>query len=273
MSNKGKFTVIGENVNVAGVPRLYPMGFDGHTKHCLNFNCIANGGKGADGTEYKTTMAVKGWGPFALALAQILKVGSALVIEGRLSSFMKPTGQVVNGKSTYNNVISITATEVQVIGESKKALNELIAKNVAELVKTGVVRQEQMGILTGDTLLKHPDMVMVKEFNAATAMQSGKFGLADIWTKDRGNWSAKPNTVTSAAPAGVMGGIDPDMMAKLRAFMDAMTTTAAPAPVVDVVPTVEDVMEIPADTEVIVDGVALQAGLNASPVIEAFGQD
>jgi len=263
MSNRGKFIVVGTNVNVAGTPKLYPAGYDNHTKHCLVFNAIANGGKSEDGqTEYKTTMPIKIWGPYALAMAQVLRIGSPLVVEGRLSSYLKPTGQVVNGKPDYKNIITITATEVQVIGESKKSLNELIAKNVLGMVQTGVVRQEQMGVLTGDNLIKHDVVNMVKEFDSASAMRTGKFGNAEVWTKDRGNWGANLNMVASASPAGTPAGIDPATFTQFLQFQAAMkahqAATVATAPI-----------EMPADTEIVgIEDMAMVA--NAEPVISAF---
>ena len=248
----GMFSVHAFNVRIASTPMFYPKGYDGKTKDNLKFSVIANEGTGkaADGTEvaYKTTIPVSVWGDLASAMAHMLDVGKQVNIIGRLTNYLKPTGQVINGKPHQENLVTLTATRIILLADPKKNMAKLLGKNVVRLIQAGNIRAEEAGILTYDNLFMR-EATNITPFNPAEAMITGKHGNAEIWTKDRGTWSKAPgfvasNTVVQGTSAGVNMS-DPAIFAQFMAFKAMMDNKPATVePVIKEATTAEPIVQL-----------------------------
>jgi len=217
----GNMEFKGTDLRVASEVTFIP-GAEMKRNHAL-LTVINNRGKhpttGADMTDEIT---LNFWGKYAGVAAHYLYPGKQINADGRLQSYTEDTGQVrASGGRKLNRKIEVVVDNMQLLGDSMKKINERIAKNVAILKAAGRLPQEV--VLSGEELLK-TDKIPMTDFVAAVSAQSGRYGLARVWSKDGGFWDQK----TIAAPvAPVTPGIDMSDPAALAAHVASMQTALA----------------------------------------------
>jgi single-stranded DNA-binding protein len=240
MGSTGKMMVTVINGHVTGIPTYFPSPDGDARKNQLIMNITVNGKKKTDGTRPATIIPVKIWGKYGNIAAHQLKNGSCVNVTGELSSWRRDTGKTENGKRVFEERISINCDSFMHGGATGKELAELVNKNIAELNDAkakGTIRPDAP--LTIDIMLKKPEPTVVPDFNIALANQTGMYGNAKVWTKDRGFLGTNA-AVSVAAPrnnAVSMGSavIDEKInkLESLIAQVQAMNASAAQTESVD----------------------------------------
>jgi single-stranded DNA-binding protein len=181
----GNMLFIGTDLRVASEVTFIP-GADPKRNHAI-LTVINNRGKNPRTQEDMTDeITLNFWNKYAGVAAHYLYPGKQINVEGRIQSYTEDTGQVrPNGGRKLNRKIEVVVTNMQLLGDSMKKINERIAKNVAILKQAGRLPAEV--ILTGEEILKSDKMPMT-DFSPAIATQTGRYGLARVWTKDRNFW-------------------------------------------------------------------------------------
>jgi len=125
----------------------------------------------------------------------------------------------------------VVVTQVQLLGDSMKKINERIAKNINVLKQAGRLPAEV--VLTAEELLKS-DKIQMTDFAPAISAQTGRYGLARVWSKDRGFWDQNLATAPAAAgnpgQAAIIAQIE-NLQKMLAASAVPPTVPTSPAPV------------------------------------------
>jgi len=224
-STKGSAKLHINNGYLAGAPRFFPAGADGHIKHCLVFNVIVNQGKDEKtGREFSVTMPMKIWGEWADKMAKMLDVGTSVNIIATPTSYTRETGRVINGQMEKTTDVYFTVDECHIIKESGKKAAANLAANVATMINAGVILPQYAGVLTMDNLMKHPATDM-SPFNELKSRMSGLNGNAHVWTKNDGDWTKRVGQapVAQTVPGG--GALD---LNQLQAALAALGMEIAP---------------------------------------------
>ena len=186
----GEFKALLTGARVAGDPTFIP-GTDPSKNHAI-VTVMANR-KGRDGKDYNEDITVHFWGKSANVAANYLCKGKQVNIEGRLNTRTIDTGQVKpNGKKVLYRIVEVLAIRCELLGDSLKEMAAAFDIGITNLKNSGRLAPDTQISLT-DVLPKKAPMV---DFNPALAAQTGKYGHANVWSKDRGSW--KP---AGAAPA------------------------------------------------------------------------
>ena len=169
------------------------------------------------------------WGKYAGVAAHYLYPGKQINVEGRIQSYTEDTGQLrPNGGRKLNRKIEVVVDNMQLLGDSMKKINERIAKNITVLKAAGRLAPEV--VLSAEELLK-TDKIPMTDFTPAVSSQTGRYGLARVWSKDGGFWDQRIGqvapvapVVTTAAPA-----VDLSDRAALAAHIASLQATLAAA--------------------------------------------
>ena len=169
--------------------------------------------KGRDGKTYSDNFTVHLWNKAASVAANFLSVGKRVNIEGRLQSYTEDTGQVTaGGKKILNNKVEVVCpgNGLQLLDDSLKVIQATFDANIAAL--------KSAGRLDPNTQLNYAELIPKKsamiDFNPALSAQTGKYGHANVWSKDKGHWNGTANAV--ATPAAT------DKVAELQRQIDAL---------------------------------------------------
>jgi len=201
----GNMLFIGSDLRVASEVTFIPGATDPKRNHAI-LTVINNRGKHPrTGEDMTDEITLNFWNKYAGVAAHYLYPGKQINVEGRIQSYTEDTGQVrPNGGKKLNRKIEVVVTQMQLLGDSMKKINERVAKNIAMLKAAGRLPAEV--ILTAEELLKS-DKIPMTDFAPAVAAQTGRYGFARVWSKDRGFWdqnlAAAAATTTAAAPANV----------------------------------------------------------------------
>ena len=191
----GEFKALLTGARVAGEPTFIP-GADPSKNHAM-LTVMVNR-KGKDGKDYSEDMTVHFWGKPANVAANYLGIGKQCNIEGRLNSRTVDTGQMrADGKKILYRIVEVTAIRCELLGDSLKELQAAFDAGIIALKNTGRL-DPQAQISLNDVLPKKGPMV---DFNPALSAQTGKYGHANVWSKDKGSW--KP-AMTAVAPGAAV---------------------------------------------------------------------
>lgn len=193
----GNMIFIGEDLRVASEVTFIP-GAEAKRNHAI-LTVINNRGKHPrTGEDMTDEITLNFWGKYAGVAAHYLYPGKQINATGRIQSYTEDTGQVrPGGGRKLNRKIEVVVDNMQLLGDSMKKINERIAKNIAVLKAAGRLPQDV--VLSAEELLK-TDKIPMTDFVPAVAAQSGRYGLARVWSKDHGFWDQKIGQVTTAAP-------------------------------------------------------------------------
>jgi len=213
----GEFKAILTGVRVAGDPTFIP-GTDPSKNHAIVTVMVNR--KDRQGNNYSDTITTHFWGKAANMAANYLSKGKQCNIEGRLQSYETDTGQVKNGKRVLNRKVEVNVIRCELLADSMKEIQAVFDASILGLKASGRLDPNAQ-ITLSDVLPKKSSMV---DFNPALAGQTGKYGHARVWSKDKGFWT--PGTVIGAtAPAADA------RMAALEAELAALKAVAAGAAV------------------------------------------
>ena len=148
--------------------------------------------KGRNGETYSDEVSLIFWGKRAIVAATYLYKGKQINVYGRYQSHTTDTGQITpGGKKILNRNVQVVVSHMELLGDSMKKIEEIVAINLGRLKAAGRIPQELT--VTAKELLDNPKPALT-DFNPAVSAQTGKFGLANVWSKDRGFW--KPGMAT-----------------------------------------------------------------------------
>lgn len=209
----GEFKALLTGARVAGDPTFIP-GADPTKNHAIVTVMVNR--KGRDNKDYSEDITVHFWGKSANVAANYLCTGKQVNIEGRLNTRTIDTGQVrPDGKKVLHRNVEVSAIRCELLGDSLKEMQAAFDNGILALKNSGRL-DPQAQINLNDVLPKKGPMV---DFNPALASQTGRYGHAKVWSKDRGHWNPNP-----AAPAVVI-----DEVAALKAQLTALETKQAAA--------------------------------------------
>jgi single-stranded DNA-binding protein len=237
----GKILVQILNGHVTGDTTYFVDASGDPKKNQLIMNVTTNGPKKKDGTRDADTIPCKVWGKYAGIAAHQLANGSGVNIDGELKTWRRDTGKVdPQGKRIFEEKISVKVNTFLHTGATNSEGLALAKKNIAEF-EAAKARGEvhPAAICTPEIMLKKPEPVVVPDFNIAVAAQTGKYGFAKVWTKDRGyigpqNAGASAAAVNTAPAASAMDVAS--LIAMVKALAEAQIKPSASAPVPEVVP-------------------------------------
>lgn len=185
----GEFKALLTGARIAGDPTFIP-GTDPTKNHAIVTAMVNR--KGRDNKDYSEDITVHFWGKPANVAANYLSTGKQVNIEGRLNSRTIDTGQVrPDGKKILHRNVEVTAIRCELLGDSLKELQTSFDNGIIALKSSGRLDPNAQ-INLNDVLPKKGPMV---DFNPALSAQTGKYGHANVWSKDRGHWKS-----TTAAP-------------------------------------------------------------------------
>jgi len=188
----GEFKALLTGARIAGDPTFIP-GADPSKNHAIVTAMVNR--RGRDGKDYSEDVTVHFWNKSAGVAANYLCKGKQVNIEGRLNTRTIDTGQVKpNGKKILYRIVEVNAIRVELLGDSLKEMQTAFDNGIVALKNAGTLNPNTQ-ISLNDVLPKKGPMV---DFNPALSAQTGKYGHANVWSKDRGSW--KP---TEAAPVAV----------------------------------------------------------------------
>jgi single-stranded DNA-binding protein len=169
-------------------------------KHHVIVTAICNRGKSAAGKELRDEISLNFWGKRAVNAAHYLYKGKQINVIGRLQSYTEDKGETnAAGKRILNRKIEVVVTRMELLGDSMREMTKIVADNIQLMVNNGEVPAALLGVLTAERLLKSNKPKPV-EFNPTIAAQTGYFGRAKVWTKDRGFWTGGNAPAPAAVP-------------------------------------------------------------------------
>jgi len=197
----GSMLFVGTDLRVASEVTFIPGATDPKRNHAI-LTVINNRGKNpTTGADMKDEITLNFWNKYAGVAAHYLYPGKQINVTGRLQSYTEDTGQLrANGGRKLNRKIEVVVDNMELLGDSMKILGERIAKNLGILKAAGRLPAEI--VLTAEELLK-TDKLPMTDFNPALSTQTGRYGLARVWSKDRLFWDQNPGQSVAAAPAMV----------------------------------------------------------------------
>jgi len=214
----GEFKALLTGARIAGDPTFIP-GTDPSKNHAIVTAMVNR--KGRDGKDYSEDITVHMWGKSANVAANYLAKGKQVNIEGRLNSRTIDTGQTrADGKKILYRIVEVTAVRVELLGDSLKEMQMAFDNGIIALKNSGRLAPTTQ-ISLNDVLPKKSPMV---DFNPALSAQTGKYGHANVWSKDRGSW--KP--AGAAAPVADKAATIESLEAQLEQLKKGATVVADP---------------------------------------------
>jgi single-stranded DNA-binding protein len=214
----GELTAILTGVRIAGDPTFIP-GSDPSKNHTIVTAMVNR--KGRDGKDYSEDITVHFWNKNANVAANYLSKGKQCNIRGRLNSRTVDTGQVrADGKKILYRIVEVNATHVELLGDSLKEMQAVFDNYIISLKNSGRLDPNAQ-INFSEALPKKGPMI---DFNPALSAQTGKYGHANVWSKDKGTW--KP--VAQAAPASNEAATIAALEAQIAALKKGTATVVDP---------------------------------------------
>lgn len=195
----GEFEAILTGARVAGTPTFIP-GLDPTTNRNHTIVTVMVNRRGRDNKEYSDSLTVHFWGKSANMAANYLSIGKQCNIRGRLQDYTSDTGQVRNGKRVLNRKVEVNAVRCELLADSLKEVQAAFEAGIITLKNSGRLDPNTQ-IALSDILPKKNAMV---DFNPALAAQTGLYGKAKVWSKDRGFWTPGQVVAPVAATAAVV---------------------------------------------------------------------
>jgi single-stranded DNA-binding protein len=241
----GKMLVSIMNGHVTGTPTFFVDPSGDAKKHQLTINVTVNGPKKKDGTRDADTIPCKIWGKYGAIAAHQLDNGSGVNIIGELKTWKRDTGKVnAAGKKEFDEKITIRVDNFFHTGATGKEGVALVTRNIAAFENAKALGQvHPAAICTPEIMLKKPEPVVVPDFNLLVAAQTGRYGFAKVWTKDRGFIGPQNAAAINAAAEAPM--VSPNIaldlaeltkMVKILAASQAANAALAVAVPAEIVP-------------------------------------
>jgi single-stranded DNA-binding protein len=188
----GEFKAILTGCRIAGDPTFIP-GVDARNHHAIVTVMVNRVDR--QGNSHSDDITVHFWGKGANIAANYLTKGKQCNIEGRLQSYTTDTGTTrADGRKILNRKVEVTSIRCELLGDSMKDIQKAFDEGVIALKSQGRLDPNAQINLV-DILPKKGPMV---DFNPALSAQTGKYGHANVWSKDKGLW--KPAGAGTAAP-------------------------------------------------------------------------
>lgn len=226
----GKILVVGMDVRTASKVTFIP-GAEVKRNHAILTIINNRGINTANQQALQDEVTLNFWGKYAGVASFFLYPGKQINFEGRLQSYTTDTGTVKNGKKVLIRKNEIVVDMMQLLGDSLKELNRRLGINSIVLKAAG--RMQAQETFSVEELLRNPENIPLSDFNAAIAAQTGLYGKARVWSKDRGFWDE--HLVGGGAGYVAPAATDIAAMAKeleaMKLKMAAMTAGAAVAEV------------------------------------------
>jgi len=190
----GNFKVFLTSARVAGNPTFIP-GTDPAKNHTMVVVMVNR--KGKDGKDYSQDITCHFWNKQANVAANYLSTGKQINIEGFLNTRTIDSGQMrPDGKKILYRLAEVKVTNHELLGDSFKEMEAAFDAGITALKSSGRLDPNTQ-ISLNDVLPKKGPMV---DFNPALSAQTGKYGHANVWSKDKHTW--KP-TMAVAAPSAM----------------------------------------------------------------------
>lgn len=191
----GDFLVNASCCYVAGSPTFFPGAkVDNH--HAI-LTLMANRTT-RSGKQVTDQVTCNFWGKNAMIAANYLYPGKMVNVRGRLVSYTEDTGIInTQGKKKLNRRVEIRVSRVQLLTDSVKFQQKRLNQSIANMQAAGRLPAALPGIELTDLFPKKNSMV---EFNPQIALQTGRYGYAQVWSKDRGSW--QPGATGAGASTG-----------------------------------------------------------------------
>jgi len=191
--NLGDFKVAGTSVRAAGPPTFIPNLADPTKNHTMVTGIVNRGINPGNNQPMVERITLHFWNKLASVAACFITTGKQFNINGNLRIHVTDTGQVRNGKKILNSDASVRVSNLELLSDSKKMLDATFAQGLAAMIASGK--------LPPNTVLTYDDFFPKKEklqaFNPALSDQTGAYGYAKVWTKDKTFWGSG-----AVAPAG-----------------------------------------------------------------------
>ena len=195
----GEFKFMGTSVRIAGDPTFIPNPQDPRRNHTI-VTCMVN--RRINEKDLTDEITLNFWGKSASVAASFLPKGKQCNIDGRVQSYTMETGQVrEDGKRILNRRIEVNVSRCELLADSRREMEAAFQGGIAALKAQGRL-PTNVQISLDDVLPKKSPMT---DFNPQLAAQTGKYGHARVWSKDRGFWVTIPaGTVVTptAVPTG-----------------------------------------------------------------------
>jgi len=196
----GEFGAILTGCRVAGVPTFIP-GVNGSRNHTIVTVMVNR--QDRKGNPHSDDVTVHFWDKSADVAANYLGVGKQCNIRGRLQSYTVDTGQVRgDGKKILHRKVEVVATRMELLGDPLKEIQAAIDANLMVLKNSGRLDPNAQ-ISAIDILPKKSAMVA---FNPTLSAQTGMYGVAKVWSKDKNHWGGNATGAPATAPTVVNTG-------------------------------------------------------------------
>lgn len=218
----GDFKVVGTSVRAAGAPTFIPNLADPTKNHTMVTGIVNRGINPRNNQQMTERITLHFWNKLASVAACFITTGKQFNVHGNLRIHVTDTGQVRNGKKILNSDASIRVASLELLSDSKKMLDATFAQGLAAMIASGK--------LPPNTALTYDDFFPKKEkiqaFNPELSGQTGAYGYAKVWTKDRLFWGG------AAVPAGDVNATITALQKQIAALQNPVVEGAA-AVVVD----------------------------------------
>jgi hypothetical protein len=192
-----------------------------------------------------TVLGLTGWNKMADVVSNYVYGGRTIFVEGRITSILKSTGIVKNGKEVLHRDTNFRIDRIKLLGDSRKMLMARITERLESAKKDGIL--DMNATLSAEYLLHIEPQAQI-QFNMAVAEQTGRYKFARVWSKQRNFWVAN---LPPSVP-GLPNAAD-QLAAKEKELAEAKAKIAALEGNTGVIPAAEAVVEEPAPAETIAD--------------------
>ena len=228
---QGEFEFRGTSVRIAGDPTFIPNLADPTKNHTIATGMVNRGKHPRTGADMTEEITLHFWNKGASMAANFLPKGKQCNVNGHIRSHVTDTGQVrADGKKILNRDISIVVSRCELLADSRREMEAAFNQGIANMKAAG--RLPANVVLTLDEVL--PKKEKMVDFNPQLAAQTGKYGHAKVWSKDRGMWNAATAPVQAVATAAIpdQATVIAQMQAQLAKLSGGVAATVVADPVV-----------------------------------------
>ena len=191
-------------------------------------NIRTKGKNGAPDTEKTQFHPIALFGNSAATMAQFLRKGTPVNIDGHLNWYPIETKEVsANGKKITHDTYSISGM-VELANGTIKGVVETINENQNALMAAGMLIPMGTPPL-GEHLFK-ANKTGARQFDLQECYRTGKWGYADVWVKGQGKLGNKVAPGVVAPVTGIPAGVDMNaLMSQMMAMFAAQNKPAQSA--------------------------------------------
>jgi|GEM_PF-7000002 len=188
-------------------------------------NARINTGAGDDGVEHSTDAVLDYWAGAAVWACNNISKGSRIIGEGRLQSWSKPTGKILeNGKPDYEKSTTVTMRTNYFGGPTQKNITDTIDKGLEIAKNQGLIPQNVT--ITGNFFMPFFKGTF-QEFSWDTINATGKLGHAKVWDKARNGFIVPNGQPTNTTVPNTKNEFDAQEVQRLmKELQDSKTELA-----------------------------------------------